>query len=99
MKTFFIKHFLILLLFVFIPVSAKSQDPVRQTKKRTFYSMWLEKRKAAATRKSDKKKWKEERKTTRITKRNVKKHHKRLQTKGTLKSMRKLRKQSKNTRD
>ena len=99
MKTFFIKYFLTFLLFAFIPDSAKSQDPVRQTKQRTFYSKWLEKRKAAATRKSDKKKWKEERKITKITKRNVKKHHKRLQTKGTLKSMRKLRKQSKSTRD
>jgi len=99
MKVFFIKHILLLLLLAFAPISAKSQDPIRKTKKRTFYSIWLEKRKAATERKSDKKKWKEERKTTKITERNVKKHHRRLQTKGTLKSMRKLKKQSKRTRD
>jgi len=99
MRIFLIKHILIILLLAFIPISAKSQDPIGKTKKRAFSSLWLEKRKAAAERKSDRKKWKEERKTTRITKRNVKKHHRRLQTKGTLKSMRKLKKQSKRTRD
>jgi len=99
MKTFFIKHILILLLLTFVPASVKSQDPIRKTKKRTFSSILLERKRALANRKSDKKKWKEERKTTIVTEKNVRKHRKKLQTRGTLKSMRKLRRKSKSTRD
>lgn len=83
----------------FAPFSVKSQDPIRKTKKRTLSSIMLEKKRALANRKSDKKKWKEERKITIVTEKNVKKHHRHLQTKHTLKSMRKLKRKSKSTRN
>ncbi len=98
MKSQFIKNIALLLLITFSPLLMRAQDPIRRGKKRTLRSIMVEKRTEYSKRKEDKKKWKEDREVTAVTAKNVKEHHKRLQSKNTRKAMRELRKKSRKTR-
>jgi hypothetical protein len=98
MKALFINRIGIALFLIFTPLLLSAQDPIRKTKKRTFHSILVEKRTNRAKRKEDKKKWKEERQVKIVTEKNVRQHHKRLQTKKTRKAMRELKKKSKQSR-
>lgn len=97
MKSFFAK----IILFIFLglaPAATKAQDVAKKTKKRSLAARWEDRKAVIASRKQNKKKWKEDREEEMYAKKSVKQHHKKLQSKLTLKSMRENKKRSDRSR-
>mgnify|MGYP001548332675 CR=1 FL=1 len=84
----------LLLLSMAVSCSRKSQDPMRKLKKKSTASKVEDLKSSLAFRKQEKKKWKEQREEQIFTKKAVKEHHKRLQSKFALKNMRENKKKS-----
>ncbi len=84
-----IKTVLFVSLFISYPAKINAQEEKKEKDKKNSPASERVKRKKA------KAKWKEERENKLLNEKAIRQHHKRLQTKKTLKEMRKLRKKSK----
>jgi hypothetical protein len=92
-----IKYSLFILTLLFLS-QCKEPDPLIRLKTVSRSTTQADISAKIADRKMAKKKWKEERETKIVTKRVINEHHKRLQSKNTLKSMKALRKKSNKSR-
>lgn len=90
--------YIIVILLSQLFIRCKEPDPLIKLKTVSHSTTMADRKAKMADRKMSKKKWKEERETKIVTKRKINEHHKKLQTKNTLKSMKALRKKSDKSR-
>jgi hypothetical protein len=94
---FSLKYYPYFFLALFI-IGCKEPDPLIKLKTVSQSTTMADRKAKFSDRKMAKKKWKEDRETKIVTKQKIKEHHKKLQSKNTLKAMKAMKKKSDKSR-